>query len=69
MIHPGRPELGVGEVGDAFEGTPAIIQVYWPLVDKYGFYRLPDLLRVKDSGPGEGAVPAVDEPIVNAPPI
>jgi hypothetical protein len=62
VVHPGRPELGVGEVGDAFRGKPDVLQVYWPAVDKYGFYLLPDLRRVRDEGAAE------DEPPLPAPP-
>jgi hypothetical protein len=58
VVHPGRPELGVGEVGDAFQGKPTVLQVYWPAVDKYGFYLLTDLRRVSDQGASEDAAPA-----------
>ena len=57
VVHPGRPELGVGEVGDAFQGKPTVLQVYWPAVDKYGFYLLPDLRRVGDQGAPQDAPP------------
>ena len=53
VIHPGRPELGVGEVGDAVRGKPTVLQVYWPAVEKYGFYPLPELRRVRDDGAPE----------------
>ena len=57
VIHPSRPELGVGEVGEAFRGKPTVLQVYWPAVDKYGFYLLPDLRRVREDGASDPSPP------------
>ena len=39
------------------QGKPTVLQVYWPAVDKYGFYLLPDLRRVGDKGSPEDAPP------------
>jgi hypothetical protein len=61
VVHVGRPELGVGEVGDAFKGKPPVIQVYWPSPDKYGFYLLSDLRRVRDDGSPDAQADLADE--------
>lgn len=46
VVHTARPELGEGEVGEIVKGTPAVAQVYWPDVDKYGYYLVTDLRRI-----------------------
>lgn len=46
VIHHTRPELGEGEIGEIVKGTPAVAQVYWPAVDKYGYYLVTDLRRL-----------------------
>jgi len=46
VVHASRPELGTGEVGEIVKGSPAVAQVYWPDVDKYGYYLVTDLRRV-----------------------
>ena len=54
VIHAGRPELGEGEIGEIVKGTPPVAQIYWPDVDKYGYYLVTDLRRV-GKGPAEVA--------------
>lgn len=46
VTHRTRPELGVGEVGEIVTGQPPVLQVYWPEVDKYGYYLATDIVRV-----------------------
>lgn len=57
VIHPGRPELGVGEVNDVFRGKPLVLQVFWPELEKYGYYQVDDLRRIRDDGKAEDAPP------------
>ena len=52
VIHVSRPELGEGEIGEIVKGKPAVAQIYWPDVDKYGYYLVTDLRRV-GKGPTE----------------
>jgi hypothetical protein len=52
VIHASRPELGEGEIGEIVKGKPAVAQIYWPDVDKYGYYLVTDLRRV-GKGPSE----------------
>jgi hypothetical protein len=57
VIHAKRPELGVGEVGEVFEGKPRVVQVFWPDPDKYGFYLIDELRRVRTDGSVEETPP------------
>lgn len=46
VVHATRPELGQGEIGEIVKGAPSVAQVYWPEVDKYGYYLVTDLRRI-----------------------
>jgi len=46
VVHVSRPELGEGEIGEIVKGSPAVAQVYWPDVDKYGYYLVTELRRL-----------------------
>ncbi len=46
VVHVRRPELGTGEVSEIVKGAPPVAQVYWPDVDKYGYYLVTDLRRI-----------------------
>ena len=57
VIHPARPELGVGEVNDVVQGKPLVLQVYWPEPEKYGYYPISDLRRLRKDGQAEETAP------------
>jgi hypothetical protein len=48
VSHRWRRELGVGELNDLVEGQPPVAQVYWPDVDKYGYYLSTEIRRLPD---------------------
>ncbi|MBM4418045.1 MAG: hypothetical protein FJ033_07010 [Chloroflexi bacterium] len=70
VLHPARPELGIGEVTEVVQGKPAVLHVFWPDVDKHGYYLITDVRRVperRDNGQiprfhsgGEGGAPRLE---------
>jgi hypothetical protein len=48
VVHRQRPEIGVGEVNEIIAGKPPVLQVYWPKIERYGYYLATDVARVDD---------------------
>ncbi len=48
VLHPARPELGIGEVTEVVQGKPAVLHVFWPDADKHGYYLITDVRRVSE---------------------
>jgi hypothetical protein len=48
VVHRSRPEIGIGEVNEVVAGKPPVLQVYWPKIERYGYYLATDVARVAD---------------------
>jgi hypothetical protein len=48
VVHRSRPEIGVGEVNEITAGKPPVLQVYWPKIERYGYYLATDVARVEE---------------------
>ena len=51
VVHRLRPEIGVGEVNEVVAGKPPVLQVYWPKIERYGYYLATDVARVPEDAP------------------
>ena len=51
VVHRARPEIGVGEVNEIVNGKPPVLQVYWPKIERYGYYLATDVARIPEDAP------------------